>query len=172
MFGMGWQEILMILVIAVLVIGPEQLPQVARGLGKVMAQFRRATNDLRDQVNREFSQDENFREFKEFHQSINSEVRGLGQMAQDYVEKEVAKEEAELTRLETDMKEAAGEAMQAAGEAKKAAEPSQWLPPAEPAPEPAADVETVTVAPEPAADAEPAAEDEKPAASDTRKETA
>ena len=77
----------------------------------LMAQFRRATNDLRDHVNREFNQDENFREFKDFHQSIDSEIRSIGHTAQEYVEKEVAAEEAELTKLEVDMKGAAKDAM-------------------------------------------------------------
>ena len=127
MFGMGWQEILLILVIGVLVIGPDQLPQVARGLGKVIAQFRRATNDLRDHVNREFSQDDTLKEFKEFQQSIDNEVRSIGHTAQSYVEKEVAAEEAELTRLEVDMKEAASTAMAATSAA-------TWMPDPDPAP--------------------------------------
>ena len=103
MFGLGWQEILVILVIAVLVIGPEQLPQVARTLGKLMAQFRRVTNELRDTINREVVEQEEFKEFREFGRSLDDEVRKIGHVAQDYVEKEVAQEEAEFKRLEREL---------------------------------------------------------------------
>jgi Tat protein translocase TatB subunit len=103
MFGLGWQEILVILVIAVLVIGPEQLPQVARTLGKLMAQFRRVTNELRDTINREVVEQEEFKEFREFGRSLDDEARKIGHVAQDYVEKEVAHEEAEFKRLEQEL---------------------------------------------------------------------
>lgn len=126
MFGMGWQEIMIILVIAVLVIGPEQLPQVARTLGKLMAQFRRASNDLRDTINREFTEHEEFKDFKEFSQSIDSEVRSISYSAQEYVEREVAKEEAELKKLEAEVESAAGEG---AAEIESASDTaSKWTP--------------------------------------------
>ena len=109
MFGMGWQEILLILVVAVLVIGPEQLPQVARTLGKLIAQFRRVTNDLRDTVNREFQDNESLKDFKEFQHSIDSEVRGLGYTAKEFVDHEVAKGEAELAQLDADVRANGGD---------------------------------------------------------------
>lgn len=99
MFGMGWQEILLILVVAVLVIGPDQLPQVARTIGRTITQFRRLSNELRDTVNREFTENEDFKEFREFHQSIDAEFRDIGKAAQNYVEKEIAAEEGELSKF-------------------------------------------------------------------------
>ncbi|MFW6326166.1 MAG: twin-arginine translocase TatA/TatE family subunit, partial [Desulfovermiculus sp.] len=46
MFGIGTTEVLLILVVALLVIGPSKLPDVARALGKGMAEFRRMSSDV------------------------------------------------------------------------------------------------------------------------------
>jgi TatA/E family protein of Tat protein translocase len=50
MFGLGFTEILVILVVALVVFGPDRLPELARNLGKGLAEFRRASNDLRRSV--------------------------------------------------------------------------------------------------------------------------
>ncbi len=47
MFGIGTTEVLVILVVALLVIGPSKLPEVARSLGKGLAEFRRMTSDVK-----------------------------------------------------------------------------------------------------------------------------
>lgn len=46
MFGIGPTELLVILVVALLVLGPKRLPELARSLGKGLAEFRRATADV------------------------------------------------------------------------------------------------------------------------------
>jgi len=55
MFGIGMPELLLILALALIVLGPKKLPELARALGKGMAELRRATEDLKD----EFRQVEN-----------------------------------------------------------------------------------------------------------------
>ena len=50
MFGLGFQELLVIFVLALLVLGPAKLPGLARSLGKSLAEFRRASNDLRRSI--------------------------------------------------------------------------------------------------------------------------
>jgi TatA/E family protein of Tat protein translocase len=44
-------ELLVILVVALLVLGPKKLPDVARALGRGMAEFRRASSELRSTLN-------------------------------------------------------------------------------------------------------------------------
>lgn len=51
MFGLGVTEILLILVVALLVLGPKRLPEAARSLGRSMAEFRRASNEIRSSLN-------------------------------------------------------------------------------------------------------------------------
>jgi Tat protein translocase TatB subunit len=47
MFGIGMTELLVILTIGLIVIGPKKLPELARSLGKGLAEFRRASTDIR-----------------------------------------------------------------------------------------------------------------------------
>ncbi len=49
MFGIGMPELLLILGLALIVLGPKKLPELARALGKGMAEFRRATDDLKSE---------------------------------------------------------------------------------------------------------------------------
>ena len=51
MFGMGMPEILLILAIALMVIGPKKLPDMAKALGRAMGEFKRATNDIKESIN-------------------------------------------------------------------------------------------------------------------------
>ncbi|MDZ7268562.1 MAG: twin-arginine translocase TatA/TatE family subunit [candidate division KSB1 bacterium] len=52
MFGqIGMSELLVILVVVLLVFGPKRLPELARGLSRGMAEFRRAADEVKQELN-------------------------------------------------------------------------------------------------------------------------
>lgn len=53
MFGLGFWEIAIILGVALLVLGPSKLPELARGLGKGLREFRKATEDFKSTIDEE-----------------------------------------------------------------------------------------------------------------------
>jgi len=56
MFGpLGFPEMIFIVVLALLIFGPKRLPEVGRTIGKGMAQFRKATSDLRRTIETEIA---------------------------------------------------------------------------------------------------------------------
>lgn len=50
MFDIGFQELILILIIALLVFGPTRLPELGRSLGRAMREFRRASEEFRSTV--------------------------------------------------------------------------------------------------------------------------
>jgi Tat protein translocase TatB subunit len=54
MFGtLGGPELFLIFVVALIVFGPRKLPEIGKSLGKMMAEFRRASNDFRNTIESE-----------------------------------------------------------------------------------------------------------------------
>ena len=50
MFGIGMPELLLLLAIALIVIGPKKLPDLAKSLGRAMREFRKATNEFKETI--------------------------------------------------------------------------------------------------------------------------
>ncbi len=65
MFGIGMPELLLILGLALIVLGPKKLPELAKALGKGLAEFRRATDDLKE-------------EFRQMEREVEDSSAGVG----------------------------------------------------------------------------------------------
>lgn len=59
MFGsLGMPELIVIFIIALIVFGPRKLPELGRSLGRGIAEFKKATNDLQSSLEKEIRQEE------------------------------------------------------------------------------------------------------------------
>jgi sec-independent protein translocase protein TatA len=50
MFGIGIQELIIIAIIALIIVGPKKLPDLAKTLGKGFSEFRKAADDITDDL--------------------------------------------------------------------------------------------------------------------------
>ena len=58
MFDVGFSELIVIAIVALVVIGPERLPKVARTAGLLLGRLQRYVNDVKADINREMQLDE------------------------------------------------------------------------------------------------------------------
>jgi TatA/E family protein of Tat protein translocase len=59
LFGIGTTELIVIAIVALLVVGPKKLPELAKSLGKGLSEFKRATDDLSQTVQDAVKEDDN-----------------------------------------------------------------------------------------------------------------
>jgi sec-independent protein translocase protein TatB len=91
MFDVGFSELMVIAVVALIVIGPERLPKVARTLGHLAGRLQRYVNDVKADINREIELDE-LRKFKSSFEDAAREV-------EQTVHAEASKAESELNTI-------------------------------------------------------------------------
>ena len=74
MFGIGMPELILILAIALIVIGPKKLPDLAKSLGRAMREFKRATSEFKESI----EIDDEVKELKDVKKSfddLSDEIR-------------------------------------------------------------------------------------------------
>jgi len=71
MFGIGMPEMLVILALALIIIGPKKLPDLAKSLGRAMREFKRATNEFKETI----QLDSELSEVKETFNDISDGVK-------------------------------------------------------------------------------------------------
>lgn len=79
MFGLNWGEVLVIGVVALIAIGPKELPTVLRTLGQWMGKVRRMANEFQSQFNEALREAE-FADLKKHADDISTSVSELGQI--------------------------------------------------------------------------------------------
>ena len=98
MFDVGFSEIVVIAVVALIVIGPERLPKVARTLGHLFGRMQRYVNDVKSDISREMELDE----LRKLQASVQDAARAIEQT----VNKEISGTESQLNSIAQSVSEA------------------------------------------------------------------
>jgi len=98
MFDIGFTELLVIGVVALIVIGPEKLPRMARTVGHLAGRLQRYVSDVKADINREIEL-EDLKKMRDSMQQAASDFQGS-------VTSEVSKTEAELNQTAADLNQA------------------------------------------------------------------
>ncbi len=99
MFDIGFSELMVIAVVALIVIGPERLPKVARTVGHLFGRMQRYVNDVKADISREMALDD----LRKLQANIQDTANSLEQSMNE----EVRAVESGITRIATDAQPAA-----------------------------------------------------------------
>jgi sec-independent protein translocase protein TatB len=105
MFDIGFFELVVIAIVALVVIGPEKLPKTARTLGHLMGRLQRYVNDVKADINREIELDE-LRKLQKQVQTAATELKSSVESAARDVETGVRDVERDLNTGVTDAPDA------------------------------------------------------------------
>lgn len=95
MFDIGFSELMVIAVVALIVIGPERLPKVARTVGLLFGRMQRYVNDVKSDISREMALDD----LRKLQASMQDTVQSIEQS----VTAEVQSVETEMNKIAADV---------------------------------------------------------------------
>ena len=106
MFGIGSTELLVILVVALIVIGPSKLPDLMKTLGKGMAEFRRMSTDVKSTLEAEVERADREHKQAEAKKQLYPETPEAAPAAQAEAAQPVQPAQADAAKPAADKKEA------------------------------------------------------------------
>jgi sec-independent protein translocase protein TatB len=95
MFGLGMGELIVIFIVALIVLGPARLPKLAQDLGKAIREFRKAADDMKQELQADDDLKRPFQELKDAVTLTPEEIR-----AREEVKKQLEANAAEQARAE------------------------------------------------------------------------
>ncbi len=97
MFGIGFQELILIMIVALIVLGPKRLPEAARAIGKFFKEFKSVTEEVKSSISTDISQivNEEKEDHRKQHQitSKSASKEEYKDQFEEEFEKELKKEE-------------------------------------------------------------------------------
>lgn len=88
MFDIGFSELMLIAVVALVVLGPERLPRVARTMGHLLGRLQRYVSDVKSDISREIQMDE--------LRKLQTQLEESAKKAEETVREEMVKTESQL----------------------------------------------------------------------------
>lgn len=73
-FDLGSGEILLIVIAVFLIFGPSKIPELARGLGKFINEVKRASEDIKTEINREADRQEREKKLEEYKAQVEKDL--------------------------------------------------------------------------------------------------
>jgi len=108
MFDIGFSEMMVIAVVALIVIGPERLPKVARAAGHLFGRMQRYVNDVKSDISREMALDD--------LRKLQATMQETANSIEQSVNQEMQSAETEMNKIGSDAKAALDEAEKPATE--------------------------------------------------------
>jgi sec-independent protein translocase protein TatB len=107
MFDVGFSELILIAVVALIVIGPERLPKVARTAGHLLGRLQRYVNDVKSDINREMQledlkklQQQVAEQAKSMEQSVNQQLSSVETSLNESIAQSVADKSPEIPAID------------------------------------------------------------------------
>ena len=84
MFGIGMPELILILAVALIVLGPKKLPDLAKSLGRALREFKKATSELKESI----TVDNELTDVKKTFDEMNDDIREAVDVNIDFDDKD------------------------------------------------------------------------------------